>query len=71
MKTARQKANVKRAQGRPKVDDPKVSTTLRFDPELIAALDAWAKENGGMGRSAAIRYAVSNLVRGRDAEKNA
>jgi len=60
----------KQGQGRPKVDHPMVSTTLRFDPELIAELDAWAKDHGGMGRSAAIRLAVSNLVKGRAAEKS-
>ena len=63
-------APVKRGQGRPKVDDPKVSTTLRFDPALITELDAWAKDHGDMGRSAAIRLAVSNLVKGRTIEKS-
>jgi hypothetical protein len=62
---------VKRAAGRPKVDEPKLSTTLRFDPQLIGELDAWAKDNGGMGRSAAIRLAVSNLVKGRDLHRGA
>jgi hypothetical protein len=76
MKTVSQKAKpkatapAKRAQGRPKVDDPKVSATLRFDPALIAELDVWAKDHGGMGRSAAIRLAVSNLVKGRATEKS-
>jgi hypothetical protein len=60
----------KRGQGRPKVELPKVSTTLRFDPALIAELDAWALDHGGMGRSAAIRLAVSNLLKGRLAEKS-
>jgi uncharacterized protein (DUF4415 family) len=55
--------------GRPKVDDPKISTTLRFDPDMIAALDAWGKENG-LGRSAAIRFAVSKLLKVDAAEKS-
>jgi hypothetical protein len=59
-----------RGHGRPKVADPKVSTTLRFDPEMIAALDAWGKENG-LGRSAAIRFAVSQLIKNDAAEKSA
>lgn len=76
MKTASQKAESKaiapkkRGQGRPKVITPKVSTTLRFDPELVAAVDVWAKDHGDMGRSAAIRLAVSNLVKGRASEKS-
>jgi hypothetical protein len=55
--------------GRPKVDDSKISTTLRFDPEMIAALDAWGKENG-LGRSAAIRFAVSKLLKIDAAERS-
>lgn len=64
------KAPAKRAAGRPRVDDPMVSQTIRFDLELVAELDAWAKDHGNIGRSAAIRLAVSNLVRGRAAEKS-
>lgn len=76
MKTARQKAKLKsaapakRASGRPRVDNPMVSQTLRFDPETIMELDAWAKDHGNMARSAAIRMAVSNMLRGRAAEKS-
>jgi hypothetical protein len=57
-----------RGQGRPRVNEPKLSTTLRFDPQLIAALDVWAKENG-LDRSSAIRFAVSQLVKNDAAEK--
>lgn len=60
---------IKRGQGRPRVEVQKLSSTVRFDPELLADLDAWAKRNGGIGRSAAIRFAVSNLVNVRTAEK--
>jgi uncharacterized protein (DUF4415 family) len=60
---------LRRVHGRPKVDDPKVSTTLRFDPEMIAALDAWGKENG-LGRSAAIRFAIAKLLKIDAAEKS-
>lgn len=52
------------------MDDRKVTTALRFDPALMAELDAWAKDHGDIGRSAAIRLAVSNLLRGRTAEKS-
>lgn len=60
----------KRAPGRPKVKDPKKSATLRFDPVFLEELDAWAKDHGDMGRSAAIRLAVSYLIKGRTIEKS-
>lgn len=52
------------------MENRKVHQTLRFDPAVIAELDAWAKDHGDIGRSAAIRMAVSNLIRGRAAEKS-
>jgi hypothetical protein len=60
------KANLrsKRSRGRPAVDDPKVTMSIRFPGDLIADLDAWAKANGDIGRSAAIRQAVAKMVRG-------
>jgi hypothetical protein len=57
-------ARGKRGRGRPAVDDPKVTMSIRFNGDLIAELDAWAKANGDIGRSAAIRQAVVKLVRG-------
>lgn len=50
--------------GRPVVEDPKVTLSLRFSRSLLDEVDAWARENGEMGRSAAIRHAVTKLVRG-------
>lgn len=38
--------------------------TLRADRSLIKDLDNWAKENGDIGRSAAIRQAIVKLLRG-------
>lgn len=59
----------KRGRGRPAADDPKVTMSIRFNQDLIAELDAWAKANGDIGRSAAIRQAVVKLVRGGGTEK--
>jgi len=59
----------KRRAGRPQVAVPKASVTLRFSPKLIAKLDAWAAIHGDMGRSTAIRLAVSNMVEDRAVEK--
>ncbi len=59
----------KKRMGRPRVEDPQQAVTIRFDPNLLAELDAWEAEHGHIGRSAAVRLAVSNLVKGRAAEK--
>lgn len=64
-------ARGKRGRGRPVSDDPKATMSIRFDADLVAELDAWAKANGGMARSAAIRLAVIRLVRGVGVEKSA
>lgn len=61
--------NATRGRGRPTAADPKVTMSIRFNGNLIAELDAWAKENGDIGRSAAIRQAVVKLVRGGSTEK--
>jgi hypothetical protein len=58
-----------RQRGRPKVDDPMVSVNLRLDSEMVGALGAWAKENG-LGRSAAIRFAIAKLLKIDAAEKS-
>jgi uncharacterized protein (DUF4415 family) len=69
---AKSKAAVrKRGRGRPASDDPKVTMSIRFNEDLIAELDAWAKANGDIGRSAAIRQAVVKLVRGGGSDKAA
>ncbi len=49
--------------GRPRVEEPKVTMSLRFSGEMIAALDAWAQKNGEIGRSNAVRQAVAKMVR--------
>ena len=68
---ATKKTAGKRARGRPKVDSPQLNATIRFDPELVAELDAWAKDNGDMGRSAAIRFMVKQYLRRDGSEKTA
>ncbi len=76
MKTAARQAKAKpgaarrRSAGRPVVDDPMVSFTLRIDPIAIEKLDAWAKDNGNMNRSTAIRMAVSEFLKRRAVEKS-
>lgn len=59
----------KRGRGRPTAHDPKVTMSIRFNEDLIVELDAWAKANGDIGRSAAIRQAVVKLVRGAHTQK--
>lgn len=58
------KTQNKRGRGRPEVDDPKVNFTVRFSSDLVARLDAWAKKNGEVGRSVAIRQAVAKMLDG-------
>jgi uncharacterized protein (DUF4415 family) len=59
----------KRGRGRPTAADPKLTMSIRFNQDLIVELDSWAKENGDIGRSAAIRQAVVKLVRGGSTER--
>lgn len=57
-----------RPKGRPQAEHPKVVMSIRFNRDLVTALDAWARANGDIGRSAAIRQAVARMVQ-KESEK--
>lgn len=50
-----------RKQGRPRVESPKTSVTLRLDPAQLERLDKMAAARG-IGRSAIIQLAISAVL---------
>lgn len=54
-----------RRRGRPQVEDPRQNVSIRFNSELLAELDAWGKDHGGLDRSSVVRLAVSDFLKGR------
>lgn len=63
IKKAAVKAVGKRERGRPKVEDPKATMTIRLSGEQAAEIDAWDEQNGRNGRTAAIRALIARGLR--------